>query len=104
MTNLELAKVIVNLVGGKENVVKAANCMTRLRLTIKDSKVIKMDELKNTEGVLGVVEANNYLQVVLGPGKAKKVTDICIDELGLPRDGVVTENWEDNKQKVKDNQ
>lgn len=104
MTNLELAKVIVNLVGGKENVVKAANCMTRLRLTIKDAKVIKMDELKNTEGVLGVVEANNYLQVVLGPGKAKKVTDICIDELGLPRDGVVTENWEDNKQKVKDNQ
>ena len=104
MTNLELAKVIVNLVGGKENVIKAANCMTRLRLTIKDAKVIKMDELKNTEGVLGVVEANNYLQVVLGPGKAKKVTDICIDELGLPRDGVVTENWEDNKQKVKDNQ
>lgn len=104
MTNLELAKVIVNLVGGKENVVKAANCMTRLRLTIKDAKVIKMKELKNTEGVLGVVEANNYLQVVLGPGKAKKVTDICIDELGLPRDGVVTENWEDNKQKVKDNQ
>lgn len=104
MTNLELAKVIVKLVGGKENVVKAANCMTRLRLTIKDANVIKMDELKNTEGVLGVVEANNYLQVVLGPGKAKKVTDICIDELGLPRDGVATENWEDNKQKVKDNQ
>lgn len=104
MTNLELAKVIVKLVGGKENVVKAANCMTRLRLTIKDANVIKVDELKNTEGVLGVVEANNYLQVVLGPGKAKKVTDICIDELGLPRDGVVTDNWEDNKQAIKDNQ
>ncbi|VYU35645.1 PTS glucose transporter subunit IIB [Clostridium tertium] len=104
MTNLELAKMIVNLVGGKENVVKATNCMTRLRITIKDVNAVKMNELKNTDGVLGVVEANNYLQVVLGPGKAKKVTDICIDELGLPRDGVVTDNWEDNKQKVKDNQ
>ena len=79
MTNLELAKKIVELVGGKENVIKAANCMTRLRLTIKSSSVVKMDELKNTDGVLGEVEANNYLQVVLGPGKAKKVTDICVD-------------------------
>lgn len=104
MTNLELAKVIVDLVGGKGNVIKAANCMTRLRLTIKDIELVKMKELKNTEGVLGVVEANNYLQVVLGPGKAKKVTDICISELGLPRDGVVTEDWQDNKQAIKDNQ
>ncbi|WP_291654014.1 PTS transporter subunit EIIC [Clostridium sp.] len=104
MTNLELAKVIIELVGGKSNVLKAANCMTRLRLTIKDIKVVKMEELKNTEGVLGVVEANNYLQVVLGPGKAKKVMDICTGELGLPRDGVVTEDWKDNKQAIKDNQ
>ncbi len=104
MTNIELAKVIVNLVGGKDNVIKAANCMTRLRLTIKDINKVKMNELKNTDGVLGVVEANNYLQVVLGPGKAKKVTDICVEELGLPRDGVVTDDWKDNKQAIKDNQ
>ncbi|MCF0149704.1 MAG: PTS transporter subunit EIIC [Clostridium sp.] len=104
MTNLELAKIIVKLVGGKENVVKAANCMTRLRLTIKDNSIVKVDEIKNTEGVLGVVESNNYLQVVLGPGKAKKVTDICIQELGLPSDGVVTENWKDNKQAIRENQ
>lgn len=104
MTNLELAKSIVNLVGGKDNVIKAANCMTRLRLTIKDITLVKIDEIKNTDGVLGVVEANNYLQVVLGPGKAKKVTEICTQELGLPSDGVVTENWKGNKQAVKDNQ
>lgn len=104
MTNLELAKIIVDLVGGKENVVKAANCMTRFRVTIKDVKRVKINELKNTAGVLGVVESNNYLQIVLGPGKAKKVTDICVEELGLPRDGVATDNWEDNKQAIKDNQ
>lgn len=104
MTNLELAKRIVELVGGKDNVIKSANCMTRLRLTIKDANLVKINELKNTDGVLGVVEANNYLQVVLGPGKAKKVTDICVEELGLPRDGVVTEDWKDNKQAIKDNQ
>ncbi|HOK63102.1 MAG TPA: PTS transporter subunit EIIB, partial [Soehngenia sp.] len=36
MDNKELAKRIVELVGGKENVLKAANCMTRLRITVKD--------------------------------------------------------------------
>lgn len=104
MTNLELAKIIVDLVGGKENVIKAANCMTRLRLTLKDASIVKIQNLKNTDGVLGAVENGNYLQVVLGPGKAKKVTDICIEELGLPRDGVVTEDWKENKQAIKANQ
>ncbi|WP_300380820.1 PTS transporter subunit EIIC [Clostridium sp.] len=104
MTNLELAKIIVNLVGGKENVVKATNCMTRLRLTLKNVDIVKLKELKSTEGVLGVVGSADYLQVVLGPGKVKKVTNICINELGLPRDGEVTEDWKANKDKIKEKQ
>ena len=101
MTNLELAKTIVNLIGGKENVVKATNCMTRLRVTVKNESLVKNEEIKNTDGVLGVVMSGNYLQVVLGPGKVKKVADICIDDLGLPRDGVATEDWKENKQNIK---
>ena len=104
MGNLELAKIIVNLVGGKDNVIKAANCMTRLRLTVKNASEIKIEDLKNTNGVLGVIQNGNYIQIVLGPGKAKKVTDICIDEFGFPRDGVVTENWKENKNYIKGNQ
>lgn len=104
MTNLELAKLIVGLVGGKDNIIKATNCMTRLRLTLKDENLVKRDELKFTEGILGVVGSDNYLQVVLGPGKAKKVTDICINELGLQRDGALTEDWKTNKSAIKANQ
>lgn len=101
MTNLELAKIIVNLIGGKDNVVKATNCMTRLRLTVKDTSIVRMNDLKNTDSILGIVDNGNYIQVVLGPGKSKKVTDICIDELGIPRDGVVTEDWKGNKEAIK---
>ncbi|MDY2632534.1 MAG: PTS transporter subunit EIIB, partial [Clostridium sp.] len=39
MTNLELAKKIVELIGGKENVIKVANCMTRLRVNVKDENL-----------------------------------------------------------------
>lgn len=101
MDNKELAKKIVELVGGKENVLKAANCMTRLRITVKNPSLVKEEELKNTEGILGIVLDGNYAQIVLGPGKAKKVADICIDELGIPRDFSVDEDWIENKEEMK---
>ena len=56
MTNQELSRKILELVGGKSNVVSAVNCMTRLRIQLKDSSLAQIDELKKTEGVLGVVE------------------------------------------------
>ncbi|WP_281532937.1 PTS transporter subunit EIIC, partial [Anaerocolumna aminovalerica] len=102
MTNLELAKKLVELVGGKENVDKATNCMTRLRLTVKNADLVKGEEIKNTEGVMGYIVDGNSLQIVLGPGKAKKVADICTDELGLPKVKMVTEDWKENKTAMKD--
>lgn len=103
MTNFELAKRIVELLGGKENVTKAANCMTRLRVTCKDAGKVDRDAIKNTDGVLGLVAEGNNFQVVLGPGKVKKVTDICTDELGLPK-AATDNNWQENKANIKGNQ
>ena len=101
MTNLELAKQLVILIGGKENVTKTANCMTRLRVSVKDTTKVNEEEIKNTEGVLGLVVNNDGYQIVLGPGKVKKVTDICIEELGLPKGGQVSEDWKENKDAIK---
>ncbi|MDE7014423.1 MAG: PTS transporter subunit EIIC [Kineothrix sp.] len=103
MTNTELARTIVDLLGGKENVVKAAHCMTRLRVTCRDGGRVKESEIKKTEGVLGVVAEGNNYQIVLGPGKVKKVTDICIEELGLPKN-TGDDGWEANKEQIKSRQ
>ncbi|MFH5835141.1 PTS transporter subunit EIIC [Proteiniclasticum sp. C24MP] len=100
MNNKELAIRLVELVGGKSNVIKAGNCMTRLRLTVKDPSKVKAEEIKATEGVLGLVVDGNTYQIVLGPGKVKKVMDICADELGLPRDASEAD-WEANKESMK---
>lgn len=72
MSNLDLAKVLVELLGGKNNVTKTANCMTRLRVTCRDSALVNTEEIKKTEGVLGLVVEGNNFQIVLGPGKVKK--------------------------------
>ena len=101
MTNQELSLKILELVGGKENVTAVTNCMTRLRVNLKDYSKADIEGLKNTEGVLQVIEMDN-LHVVLGPGKAKKVTDLFKAACGLADGGMSTEsNWQENKAAMK---
>lgn len=101
MTNQELSKKILELVGGKENVISAVNCMTRLRITIKDKSRVNLEDLKKVEGVLGVVE-DVTLQVVLGPGKAKKVCDLFTQDAGVA--SITSTDWKENKAAIKEGQ
>lgn len=98
-----LIQKIVDAVGGTENINSATNCMTRLRMNIKDPAKVDHDTLKNTEGVMGVVDAET-LQVVVGPGKAKKLADLLVEEYRIPESSDSSSNWQDNKQAVKDRQ
>lgn len=75
MTNQEIAKKLVELVGGKENVKSVTNCMTRCRLELNDYSKADIEGIKKAEGTLGVVEAKGQLQVIYGPGKVNKVTE-----------------------------
>ena len=100
MTNQELSSKILELVGGKDNVTAATNCMTRLRVNLKDYAKADIEGLKATEGVLQVIEMDN-LHIVLGPGKAKKVTDLFKADAGVS-EGMSTEaDWKENKAAMK---
>lgn len=101
MKNSELGIKILENVGGKDNIRSATNCMTRLRLKINDQSKVDIEGLKGLEGVMGVVE-DDTLQIVVGPGKAKKMLDVMVDELGVAKDAAVS--WEDNKASVKKQQ
>lgn len=70
----KLAKDIYSQVGGMSNVGNVINCMTRVRLDIKDYNQVDIDNLKKVDGVLGVVE-DDTLQIVLGPGIVTKVAN-----------------------------
>ena len=61
-------------VGGGENVASAANCMTRLRLNLRDAKKANIDELKKIPGVVGVNDTPSEFQIIFNPpGKAAGV-------------------------------
>ncbi len=62
----ELAKTILELVGGEENITHFEHCSTRLRFTVTDPSKVDRDALKATPGVMGVVGSGNQCQVVIG--------------------------------------
>lgn len=61
-----LAKKIVKLVGGSGNVNSVVHCATRLRFRLKDDKKANTEELKDTDGVVTVVQSAGQYQVVIG--------------------------------------
>ncbi|MFB1050985.1 PTS transporter subunit EIIC [Paraliobacillus sp. JSM ZJ581] len=66
-----MAKKILENIGGKVNLVDYENCMTRLRLVIKDASIINEDKIKQT-GAHGVVRIDNeHIQIVIGPQVSK---------------------------------
>ncbi|HEM6136668.1 TPA: PTS glucose transporter subunit IIA [Streptococcus suis] len=62
----ELAKDIVDHVGGKENISSLKHCVTRLRFGLKDESKADTDYLKARDGVVTVVQAGGQYQVVIG--------------------------------------
>ncbi|NRT71017.1 PTS transporter subunit EIIC [Clostridium beijerinckii] len=75
MTNKEIAIRLVELVGGKDNVKSVTNCMTRCRFELNNFSKANVEDIKKSEGVLGIVETKEQLQVIYGPGKVNKVTE-----------------------------
>ncbi|UJL46105.1 PTS transporter subunit EIIC [Virgibacillus sp. NKC19-16] len=70
----KLARDILDQIGGEENIRSFTHCMTRLRLDLKDDQKADVKQLKQTDGVMGVVE-DDTLQLVIGPGTVNKVAD-----------------------------
>ncbi|MEE4563437.1 beta-glucoside-specific PTS transporter subunit IIABC [Paenibacillus polymyxa] len=66
MSDKELSKKIVTLVGGEENVNSVFHCATRLRFKLKDRTKADKAALEATPGVITVVESSGQFQVVIG--------------------------------------
>lgn len=77
------AEEIYQLLGGKENLVSAAHCATRLRIVLADTKKCDNDAIENVDGVKGTFFASGQLQVILGTGVVNKVYDEFIKIAGI---------------------
>ncbi|MDR6225410.1 PTS transporter subunit EIIC [Desmospora profundinema] len=83
-----LARSLLGLLGGKENIAGLSHCMTRLRVTPKDPESVQLEEVKAHPDVMGVVETSGQIQIILGPGIVTKVAGFLSEETGLKADEV----------------
>lgn len=72
MDHKEVAKRI-NTALGKDNVITAAHCATRLRLVVRDVEQIDQTALDNDPDLKGTFQANGQYQIIVGPGDVNKV-------------------------------
>ena len=61
------AFAIINLLGGKPNIVDVDACMTRLRVTVKDNTKVGKEEQWKAVGAMGLIVKDNGVQAVYGP-------------------------------------
>lgn len=58
---------IINLLGGRANIVDVDACMTRLRVTVKDADCVGTEEQWKAEGAMGLVMKGQGVQAIYGP-------------------------------------
>lgn len=77
------AQEVLKHIGGKENLISAAHCATRLRLVIGDNNKADKEAVENIDGVKGVFFAQGQMQIIFGTGVVNKVYDEFIKEAGV---------------------
>jgi len=82
MNHEQVADRVIKYVG-KDNLIAAAHCATRLRLVVKDEKKIDQKGLDNDDDVKGTFSINGQYQIIIGPGDVDKVYDFLIQKTGL---------------------
>lgn len=83
MTNTEIAKKVIEALGGRENVNSVAHCATRLRVMVKDEAKINKNAIENLEKVQGAFFNSGQYQIIFGTGTVNKMYDEVV-ALGLP--------------------
>ena len=83
MNNTEIAKKVIDALGGRDNVRSVAHCATRLRVMVVDENKIDKDTVEDIEKVQGAFFNSGQYQIIFGTGTVNKIYDEVV-ALGLP--------------------
>ncbi len=74
---------ILEAVGGRENIVRAAHCATRLRLVLKEEQKADIKKIEGLELVKGQFSNAGQFQVILGAGTVNQVFRYFIEKANI---------------------
>ena len=95
----DLANSVIELVGGKENIVYFTHCVTRLRFNDKDKGAVKPEEIKKVPGVIGCQWSGDQFQIIIGQAVGDAYDLIC-KKTGMAQQAAVDENLDQPKRKL----
>lgn len=81
MNEKKLGILLIQLVGGKENVQKLTHCATRLRFEFYDKEKVETEKISNIPEVISVVDKGGQFQIVIG-NEVAKVYKVIMGEIG----------------------
>ncbi|KAI4444094.1 PTS fructose transporter subunit IIB [Schaedlerella arabinosiphila] len=95
----QIAKRVLEAVGGSENIEMVTHCMTRLRFNLKDDAIPNDDAIRAIDGVAGVARNPGQYQIIIGTQVSKVYKELC--EIGnVGNKSAAQEHKEDKKKKM----
>ena len=92
MDYAKIAAQVIEHVGGKDNILSAAHCATRLRLQLKNNDLRNEEALTDVEGVKGVFLTQSQFQIIFGSGLVNLVFAEVQKQIGADGDTESDEN------------
>lgn len=80
--NREIAKQVVEAIGGRENIASFAHCATRLRIMVHDQQKIDQNKVENIDKVKGAFFNSGQYQIIFGTGTVNQIFE-AVEALGL---------------------
>lgn len=80
--NREIAKSVVEAIGGRENIASFAHCATRLRIMVHDKEKIDQKKVENIDKVKGAFFNSGQYQIIFGTGTVNQIFE-AVESLGL---------------------
>lgn len=90
----KLAKIIIDNVGGKNNVKSVTHCMTRLRFSLKDVSKVNEDELNKVKEILGTVYSGDQYMIILGANLLPTYSAV-VKDFDLTTEAPIEENLDE---------
>ncbi len=76
-TNKQIAKDVLEAIGGKDNISQVNYCMTRLRVNLKDQSLADEKKIKSIKGVLGVTKVGGQFHIIIGNNADQVYKEVC---------------------------
>lgn len=83
MNRKEIVAIIINALGGQENIANYTHCVTRLRFNLIDEKKADIKQLESIEGVLGTTIQGGQYQVIIGTAVKEYFEEVNVQLAGI---------------------